>query len=72
MLLELCPECLCTKFENDVYRAETICSQCGLILISPPCTEYIDADPIKIKKHEYHILTWYLYFKLKSIRYVKY
>lgn len=64
--MKCCPECLSTEFRTDVRRAEISCSQCGLIVQSPPCADYIDAEPVLISKTTKKIWKHILFLYLKT------
>lgn len=66
--MKCCPECLSTEFRTDIRRAEISCSQCGLILQSPPCIDYIDAEPLVINKTTYKNWTHIIFLLLKTLQ----
>lgn len=41
IILKICPECKHTNFIHDYIHKETYCTNCGLIILAPPSTEFI-------------------------------
>lgn len=64
--MQCCPECLNINFKYDFIHAETYCTQCGIIVQSPPCTDHIDAETIKISKKSMKIWIHIIYLLFKS------
>ena len=66
--MKCCPECLCTRFEIDDIHDEIVCSQCGLIVESPPCIDYVDAEPIRISRITWKTWNYILYTLMKKMK----
>ena len=64
--MNLCPECLCTRFEIDEIHDEIICSHCGLVVQSPPSADYSTPGTIRLNKKTYQYLVFYWYIVYQS------